>query len=141
MAYRYYVENTLAMPAMIGTHWFQWTDEANTGRGDGENYNIGFIDVTDRPYAESRASRQGDAQTAVRGALRHRESVQSKGGDAVAPPQANNSCARAKRSRTCTPFAHLTAHSAQSPQRTLRCSAESPRKFSRASANSPYPSA
>jgi hypothetical protein len=52
VAYRYYVENTLAMPAMIGTHWFQWTDEANTGRGDGENYNIGFIDVTDRPYAE-----------------------------------------------------------------------------------------
>jgi hypothetical protein len=52
VAYRYYVENTLAMPAMIGTHWFQWTDEANTGRGDGENYNIGFIDVTDQPYAE-----------------------------------------------------------------------------------------
>ena len=52
VAYRYYVENALAMPAMIGTHWFQWTDEANTGRGDGENYNIGLIDVTDRPYAE-----------------------------------------------------------------------------------------
>lgn len=52
VAYRYYVENALAMPAMIGTHWFQWTDEANTGRGDGENYNIGMIDVTDRPYAE-----------------------------------------------------------------------------------------
>ena len=52
VAYRYYVENALAMPAMVGTHWFQWTDEANTGRGDGENYNIGLIDVTDRPYAE-----------------------------------------------------------------------------------------
>jgi len=52
VAYRYYVENALAMPMMIGTHWFQWTDEANTGRGDGENYNIGFVDVTDRPYGE-----------------------------------------------------------------------------------------
>jgi hypothetical protein len=52
VAYRYYVENAVAMPALIGTHWFQWTDEANTGRMDGENYNIGLIDVTDRPYPE-----------------------------------------------------------------------------------------
>jgi len=52
VAYRHYVENAFAMPALIGAHWFQWTDEANTGRGDGENYNIGFIDVTDRPYQE-----------------------------------------------------------------------------------------
>jgi hypothetical protein len=52
VAYRYYVENAFAMPALIGAHWFQWADEPNTGRGDGENYNIGFIDVTDRPYQE-----------------------------------------------------------------------------------------
>ena len=52
VAYRYYVEQAVAMPAMIGTHWFQWIDEPNTGRMDGENYNIGFIDVTDRPYPE-----------------------------------------------------------------------------------------
>ncbi|MFL6353774.1 MAG: hypothetical protein ACJ74Z_18265 [Bryobacteraceae bacterium] len=52
VAYRYYVENAFAMPALIGAHWFQWADEANTGRNDGENYNIGFIDVTDRPYQE-----------------------------------------------------------------------------------------
>lgn len=25
---------------------------SSTGRGDGENYNIGWVDVTDRPYAE-----------------------------------------------------------------------------------------
>jgi hypothetical protein len=52
VAYRYYVENAAAQPAIIGTHWFQWTDEPNTGRFDGENYNIGLIDVTDQPYAE-----------------------------------------------------------------------------------------
>jgi hypothetical protein len=52
VAYRYYVENAVSMPALIGTHWFQWIDEPNTGRMDGENYNIGFIDVTDRPYSE-----------------------------------------------------------------------------------------
>jgi hypothetical protein len=52
VAYRYYTENAFSHPAVIGAHWFQWTDQANTGRGDGENYNIGIIDVTDRPYKE-----------------------------------------------------------------------------------------
>jgi hypothetical protein len=27
-------------------------DEPATGRGDGENYNIGLVDVTDRVYAD-----------------------------------------------------------------------------------------
>ncbi len=52
VAYRYYVENAFAMPEMIGTHWFQWADQPCTGRFDGENYNIGLVDVTDRPYPE-----------------------------------------------------------------------------------------
>jgi hypothetical protein len=51
-AYRYYVEQAFAMPEMIGTHWFQWADQLCTGRFDGENYNIGLVDVTDRPYAD-----------------------------------------------------------------------------------------
>ena len=51
-AYRYYVENAVAHPNLIGTHWFQWWDQPSTGRGDGENYNIGMVDVTDRPYRE-----------------------------------------------------------------------------------------
>jgi len=52
VAYRFYVENAAAHPALIGTHWFQWMDQPATGRNDGENYNIGFLDVTDRPYSE-----------------------------------------------------------------------------------------
>jgi hypothetical protein len=52
VAYRYYVEQAAAHPNMIGTHWFQWWDQPATGRGDGENYNIGMVDVTDRPYRE-----------------------------------------------------------------------------------------
>lgn len=51
-AYRYYVENAAAHPALIGAHWFQWIDQPPTGRMDGENYNIGIVDVTDRPYVE-----------------------------------------------------------------------------------------
>lgn len=52
IAYRYYVEQCAAHPALVGTHWFQWLDQPATGRNDGENYNIGFVDVTDQPYVE-----------------------------------------------------------------------------------------
>jgi hypothetical protein len=52
VAYRYYVERAAAHPQVIGTHWFQWVDQPATGRPDGENYNIGWVDVTDRPYDE-----------------------------------------------------------------------------------------
>jgi hypothetical protein len=52
VAYRYYVEQAAAFPAFIGTGWFQWIDQPSTGRMDGENYNIGLVDVTDRPYQE-----------------------------------------------------------------------------------------
>ena len=41
-----------AHPALVGTHWFQWLDQPATGRNDGENYNIGLVDVTDQAYAE-----------------------------------------------------------------------------------------
>jgi hypothetical protein len=58
IAYRYYVEQSIAHPAMIGTHWFQWLDQPATGRSDGENYGIGVIDVTDRPYPELVAAAQ-----------------------------------------------------------------------------------
>jgi hypothetical protein len=52
VAYRYYVENAAADANIVGMHWFEWIDEPSTGRFDGENYNIGLIDVTDRPYRE-----------------------------------------------------------------------------------------
>jgi hypothetical protein len=52
LAYRYYVEQAAAFPAFIGSSWFQWVDQPTTGRMDGENYNIGLVDVTDRPYPD-----------------------------------------------------------------------------------------
>ena len=52
IAYRYYMEQAAAQPAFLGAHWFQWIDQPVSGRFDGENYNIGLIDVTDRPYWE-----------------------------------------------------------------------------------------
>jgi hypothetical protein len=50
--YRYYVEQAASLAAFVGAAWFVGTDESVTGRNDGENYNIGFIDVTERPYLE-----------------------------------------------------------------------------------------
>jgi hypothetical protein len=58
--YRDYVRSAMDRPDCVGCHWFQYADESVTGRPlDGENYQIGFIDVTDTPYAETiAASRQ-----------------------------------------------------------------------------------
>lgn len=48
-----YVSQVLHHPAFVGCHWFQYTDEPLTGRFfDGENFNIGFVSVTDTPYPE-----------------------------------------------------------------------------------------
>lgn len=52
VAYRYYTENAYAHPGLVGTGYFQWCDQDITGRFDGENYNCGLVDVTDRPYKE-----------------------------------------------------------------------------------------
>ncbi|HOJ32555.1 MAG TPA: beta-galactosidase [Candidatus Hydrogenedentes bacterium] len=52
-AYRRYVESVASCPVFVGCHWFQYIDEPITGRWfDGENYNIGFVSVTDSPYPE-----------------------------------------------------------------------------------------
>lgn len=50
VAYRYYTERAYSHPGLIGTAYFQWSDQDLSGRGDGENYNCGLVDVTDRPY-------------------------------------------------------------------------------------------
>jgi hypothetical protein len=50
--YEDYVRGAMRNPYIIGTHWFQYKDQPTTGRGDGENYQIGFIDICDTPYPE-----------------------------------------------------------------------------------------
>ena len=37
-------------PYSIGYHWFSYSDQPETGRNDGENSNIGLVNVTDDPY-------------------------------------------------------------------------------------------
>ena len=58
-----YVDSALDNPQIVGVHWFQYGDEATTGRIDGENAQCGFVDVCDSPYPETiKAARAvGDA--------------------------------------------------------------------------------
>jgi hypothetical protein len=51
-AYRVYLEDAAANPNCVGAHWFTLYDESALGRFDGENYNIGFLDVCNRSYPE-----------------------------------------------------------------------------------------
>ena len=53
-AYYTYVAGMLRNPQLVGCHWFKYMDEPCTGRGlDGENYQIGFLDIADTPYQET----------------------------------------------------------------------------------------
>ncbi len=50
LKYQQYIHSGLRNPLVVGAHWFQYLDQPITGRGDGENYNVGLIDVADQPY-------------------------------------------------------------------------------------------
>jgi hypothetical protein len=46
------LQNFARRPNIIGTHWFQYYDEPQGGRADGEDYNMGLVDIYDQPYEE-----------------------------------------------------------------------------------------
>lgn len=52
-AYTAYVTSALRHPNFIGVHWHQFGDQPTTGRFDGENFQNGFVDVSDTPYPET----------------------------------------------------------------------------------------
>jgi len=45
-----YVEALVEIPAIVGYHWFEYTDEPASGRFDGENSNYGLVDINDKPW-------------------------------------------------------------------------------------------
>lgn len=51
-AYRYYVEQASLSKYFLGAHYFQLNDQSCLGRFDGENYQIGFLDVCMQEYSE-----------------------------------------------------------------------------------------
>ncbi|TWT40671.1 hypothetical protein [Botrimarina hoheduenensis] len=49
--YKKYMRSVVENPYLVGAHWFQYIDSPLTGRAhDGENYNVGFVNVADVPY-------------------------------------------------------------------------------------------
>lgn len=56
LAYRNYVENAAASGFVVGAHWFEYLDQAVTGRWfqgyNGEGFGIGLLNVADRPYED-----------------------------------------------------------------------------------------
>ena len=52
IASRYYIEKVAAHSHGVGCHYFQLNDQFLLGRFDGENYNIGLVDITNQPYRE-----------------------------------------------------------------------------------------
>ena len=52
-AYKQYMLEALRNPQIIGCHWSQYRDNPASGRvRDEANYNAGFVDIADTPYAE-----------------------------------------------------------------------------------------
>ncbi len=50
LAYRVYYERAMNSKYFVGAHYFQLNDQATLGRFDGENMQIGFVDVCHKPY-------------------------------------------------------------------------------------------
>lgn len=52
-AFDRYLRSALWNPNIVGAHYFQYYDQATTGRtGDSENMQIGFLNAVDTPYPE-----------------------------------------------------------------------------------------
>lgn len=51
-----YLESALRNPQIVGAHWHQFSDQATTGRFDGEYFQVGLTDVCDLPYPETVAA-------------------------------------------------------------------------------------
>ncbi len=49
-AFSYYLNSALNHPNMVGAHWFEYATQPISGRFDGENYQIGLVDICDIPY-------------------------------------------------------------------------------------------
>jgi hypothetical protein len=54
--YRRYLTSALRDPRFVGAHWHQYCDDVATGRFDGENFQIGWVDICDNPYPETIAA-------------------------------------------------------------------------------------
>ncbi len=69
VAYRYYVEQAVKSKYYLGAHYFQLNDQSCLGRFDGENYQIGLIDVCMNQYSDMTKAMQDCHSTLYQVAL------------------------------------------------------------------------
>ena len=63
------VRSLAALPYVVGAHWFQYYDEPTKGRKDGEDFNMGLVDINGKPYEQlTQASRSLNIETLHRNA-------------------------------------------------------------------------
>ncbi len=61
-ALTYYLEQSTQEPHLTGIHYFEYSDQPYLGRFDGECYQIGLIDICNRPYPEAAEAFRSFAQ-------------------------------------------------------------------------------
>lgn len=83
-AYRYYMEQAAKSRYFVGAHYFQFNDQSCLGRFDGENYQIGLVDVCMQEYAEMTAGMKACHTVLYQVALGEREAF-SRIPEEVAP--------------------------------------------------------
>jgi hypothetical protein len=47
-----YARQALRLPYIVGLHWFSWEDQPPQGRADGEDSNVGLLDIHGQPYQD-----------------------------------------------------------------------------------------
>lgn len=62
-AYGNFMRGALENPRIVGCHYFQYRDQPLVGRDDGEAFQIGFVDVCDRPYGKLSATARKFGET------------------------------------------------------------------------------
>jgi hypothetical protein len=72
-------------PFVIGADWFQYYDEPSHGREDGENYDMGLVDINDRPYRGITAAAAAVARVQMKDTPPTRR-ADASGGVPPAPP-------------------------------------------------------
>ena len=50
------MRNFASFPNVAAVHWFQYADEPSGGRSDGEDFNMGLVDIHNKPYARLTAA-------------------------------------------------------------------------------------
>jgi len=79
--FRTTLERLAKIPYVVGADWFQYYDEPTHGRGDGENFNFGLVDIHNKPYEGLTRAAAGIDLVA----LKSRRTIRADAGQGIPP--------------------------------------------------------